>query len=495
METHLRFEPDIKGDIRKRGFPIHIIFNQDTLSYDEFKSLQTLSFRIISRPDSQWETVPFIERIDREFVLRSLLYEKCKHLSADPGDMTPVLHGGDDKCMFGLVFSVILDIDNDWYKDVLKFRLNMGAGEMIDIDFTFVRVIRDGLRFFNTVRETHPRDVQKRKNQPHSTFSKSAEGDDFELPEGVIPAGPGFFELNEHRKMSNDMEERLSRFAVKRVSVSDFGPLEPPSKIRGKEVKSKKKEFFTDSDNVVVPTPVRSRSDRWFSGNNAIRVSHVQEIVGFRRFAAIWYSESCGTDVDIDVTTLDDAEAVLTSFQYTRRWETAVTRAYANTVQELTEAVSRFGALTQRFYVNLWCNISGRDLLDLICLSRDAWLVNGTGIGCIIKAVSSDLYQRRQNNDNNGWRVGWADVIWHAQGRVTSGIPVKLTSVGCDGLWRSFFESGTVTDWELNPEVCVLYAFPDKSLTWVLPGGFCVSFQLRINDADVKIIREKFKTH
>nr|WEG68815.1 DNA packaging tegument protein UL17 [Mastomys natalensis cytomegalovirus 1]WEG68951.1 DNA packaging tegument protein UL17 [Mastomys natalensis cytomegalovirus 1]WEG71179.1 DNA packaging tegument protein UL17 [Mastomys natalensis cytomegalovirus 1] len=495
METHLRFEPDIRGDCHDYAFPVHVIFTHNTFSYDEFRFLHSVSFKVISRPNAQWKSVGFFEKIDREFLIKSILYERCKHLSADPGETPLTLYGGDERCTYGLVFSIVLDLkENDWYKDVIRFRLLVGDDKVVDMDCTVVKLIREGLRFYNEIKRLHPREPCRSRDGGQRRDKSSAE-EDLDLPEGILSDESGFFDLGDRRKMSTEMEERLARFTVKRTSASDFGPLEPPSKVRGREIKNKRGEFFTDSDIVSEPVPVRSRTDKWFSGDNSIRVSRVQEVIGPRCFVVVWYSESYGLNVEIDTGRLDDSEAAVTSFQYTRLWEAAVTRVYNTAVREMVSIVSRIGSLSQRFYVNLCCDLRGKNLAELFWLSRDAWIVNATVDGCIIKAVSADLHQRRRNDDCNGWRVGWADVIWPARGRVASGIPVKLMRVGGDGLWRSYFDNGALTDWELNPEVCILYAFEDKTLLWALPGGFCVSFTLRADDADIKIIREKFEEH
>ncbi|ACE95434.1 M93 protein [Murid betaherpesvirus 1] len=515
METHLRFEQAASEDDRDRLVPVHVVFAEDALSYREFEGLHTLCFKIISRPDARWEHIPYFERLDREFVLKSLFHDKCRHLSASPGDGPWTLHGGgDENCRYGLAFSVVLHLrDVEWWKDVIKFRLFIGDDETVDIDCTFVRLLREGLRFFGEVRRTRqprsgPRSASSRllhHHHPHHHRAGAAGDDDGDvdddegLPEGLLGAaadGPGFFDLGDNRKMSEEMEDRLARFALKRVSAADFGPLEPPSKVRGREIKARRGEFFRDGDAPAAPDPVRSRSDRWFGCDNAIRISYAQEVTGSRRFAVIWYSESIGSTVDVDVGRADDGEAAVTSFEHTRRWETAVTRVYGATSRQLAAAVTRVGGLAQRFYVNLYAGLRAGDLVELLLLSRDAWLVNGTGGGCIIKALSSDLHRRRRSGDLvDGCRVGWADVIWYAQARVASGIPIKLMRVGGDGLWRSFLDSGKLTDWELNTDVCVLYAFEDRSLFWVLPGGFCAAFQLQVDHGDVQTIREKFEKH
>lgn len=567
METHLRSEPDIEADDKPeigngisgdggcRLFPVHLVFYQETISYREFTSLDCVCYRITSRPDASWEPVPFFQRLDREFVLRSLFHERCGHLSASPGDGLPTLYGGDERCNFGLVFSVLLRIrDVDWWKDVLTIRLFVGDDEVVDIDCTFVRLMREGLRFFGELRRTQPHSVPKVREDGIGVPSSAAAavpnedlggsgisgqqsavpggvvpghiprgpGDFFHhLPENLMPGGGGFFEIDDGRKLSGEMEERLAKFAVKRVAASDFGPLEPPSKIRGREVRPRRGEFFRDDESVPEPVPVRSRTDRWFGNDNAIRVSSVQEVLGVRRFAVIWYSESRAAGVDVDTGRMDDGEAAVVSFQNLRRWETAVTRACSRVSEELTKVVSRFGGLVQRFHVNIDSALRGRDLVQLLWLSRDAWLVSATGSGCIIKALSHDLHRRRLDGGvNAGWRAGWADVIWYARGRVASGIPIKLLRVGPHGLWRSYFlgdrgvEGGTIergvaaatlavaengsedlrlTGWELDTEVCVLYAFHDRSLLWSLPGGFCVAFRLSVDDAVAQTIREKFK--
>lgn len=243
---------------------------------------------------------------------------------------------------------------------------------------------------------------------------------------------------------------------------------------------------------VVVSEPQRTRTDRWFSSDNVVRISTVQEVLGVRRFVVVWYSESCGVDVSVAAAKLDDSEAAVVSFEHTRRWENTVTRIYADVSRELFRTVNLEPELPQRFYVNLCSRLDHRRVVDLLWLSRDVWLVNATGSGCIIKALSSNLHHRRRDDGCGGWRICWADVIWYAQGRVASGVPVKLMRVGSDGLWRSYFEDNTLTDWELNPEICVIYAFDGGVVFWVLPGGFCVSFELRVGDGDVETIREKF---
>nr|WEG69779.1 DNA packaging tegument protein UL17 [Mastomys natalensis cytomegalovirus 3]WEG69919.1 DNA packaging tegument protein UL17 [Mastomys natalensis cytomegalovirus 3]WEG70059.1 DNA packaging tegument protein UL17 [Mastomys natalensis cytomegalovirus 3]WEG70199.1 DNA packaging tegument protein UL17 [Mastomys natalensis cytomegalovirus 3]WEG70339.1 DNA packaging tegument protein UL17 [Mastomys natalensis cytomegalovirus 3] len=500
METHLRFEPDVSKD-ESRMCPVHILFTQDTLTYKEFKSLRCISFKIISKHDARWNNVSYFQKLDREFLIKSLFHERCGHFSADPGSSVPIIYGGDERCTHGIVFSIRLDLrDNEWWRHVVRFRMTMEDDEVINMDCTFVRLMREGLRFFGEVKRAQPRSVGRRD------VTKTVDADiteygnvdtelDGEIPKDLIPPeGPGFFDLGESRKMSGDMEDRLSKFTIKRVSATDFGPLEPPSKIRGRETKVRRGEFFKDGDTVVVAEPVRSRSDRWFGGDNVVRVCRAQEVAGVRQLVLIWYSESYGTNIEVDTVNMNDGEAAVTSFEYTRRWERTVTRIYSRIAKQLVETVSRSGGLSQNFYVNLYSGISGVSLVELLRLSRDAWLVNSDGTGCIIKALSSDLHQRRRSDANNrGCRTGWADVIRISQGRVASGIPIKLMRVGGEGLWRSYFDTDKLTDWELDPEVCVLYAFEDRSLCWAIPGGFCAVFDLNIEDADAKIIREKFE--
>ncbi|AKB93287.1 B93 [Murid betaherpesvirus 8] len=498
METHLRFESDLSTFDVKQEIPVHIIFTQETLSYEEFQLLKSISFKIISKETSQWRQIRYFERIDREFRIRSLMHEKSSYLSAAPGSSDVVIHGGDEKCRFGVVFSVFLCVsDVNWFKDVIKFMLCCMNDSVIEVDCTFVRMVKDGIRFFCELKRSRLKAADGIKGAADEggdrLDEKGALSDvDPDIPVGVSLSNDDFFDLRGERKMSSDMEGRLSRFAIKRVSATDFGPLEPPSKIRGYESRQRRGRFLENGGPVVVSEPQRTRTDRWFSSDNVVRISHVQEVLGVRRFLVVWYSESCGVDVSVTATKLDDSEAAVVSFEHTRRWEKTITRIYADASRELIRTINLEPKLPQRFYVNLCSRLDHRRVVDLLWLSRDVWLVSATGSGCIIKALSSNLYHRRRNDDCGGWRVCWADVIWYAQGRVVSGVPVKLMRVGGDGLWRSYFNDNTLTDWELNPEICVIYAFGDGGVFWVLPGGFCVSFELRVDDGDVETVREKF---
>lgn len=193
------------------------------------------------------------------------------------------------------------------------------------------------------------------------------------------------------------------------------------------------------------------------------------------------------------------------SFERLRVWESTVTRVYRAAAHALADSVRCLGGrLPQKFHVEVCADLRGDDLLDLLGLSRDVWLLRASSDGCIIKAASSDLHRRRRNGDRPDRFFGWADLIRYARGQVVCGLPVGLVRWGPGGLWRSFFDDrgagydgvgGEFTGWEVDPEVCALYALRDGTLLWTLPGGFCVPFELRLDHADVQVLRERFEEH
>lgn len=504
METHLRFEPD-DGDrgspSAARLVPVHVIFNQDTLSYGDFWALTSVTYRIVSPEGAgPWQRVPYVQRVDRDFFVGSLFHQKCGHLSADPGPGVPTFYGDErERCNFGLVFTMLVRIrEGSWWHDLLRIRMLVRDEEVVEIDCTLARLLWEGFRFFDRVRRNRPVAVAVpaavRPGIRDVAVGGGGERDEEELPEDIAAqCGLDFFEVDDRRRMSEDMERRLARFTKKRVSAVDFGPLEPPSKVRGREIVNPRGEFFSDGEAVEVPPPVRSRTDRWFGTDNAVRVSRVQGVLGPRSFLVAWYSESVGADVEGESDGLDDGPAVVMSFQHIRRWDVTLTKLYNAVAAGLGEAVRRDGALEQRFRVDLCSDLHGRDLLELLGLSRDVWLVNVTGDSCIIKALSYDLRPRRRNYERSDGRVGWADVIRYSSGKVDSGLAVRLVPAGPSGLWRSVYDDDEPTGWETDPRDCVLYALTDGTLVWALPGGFSAVFRLTVDHADAQVIREKFE--
>ncbi|AAF99181.1 pR93 [rat cytomegalovirus strain Maastricht] len=506
METHLRFEPD-DGDrgspAAARLVPVHVVFNQDTLSYGDFRALSSVTYRVVSPEGAgPWRRVPYVQRVDRDFSVGSLFRRERARLSADPGPGVPAFYGDErERCNFGLVFTALVRVrEGAWWHDLLRIRLLVRDEEVVEIDCTLARLLWEGFRFFERVRRNRPAAVGGRPGGRGGGAAIAAEAeaeagrDEEELPEDVAAqCGLDFFELDDRRRMSEDMERRLARFAKKRVSAVDFGPLEPPSKVRGREIVNPRGEFFSDGEAVEVPPPVRSRTDRWFGSDNAVCVSRVQGVLGPRSFLVVWYSESAGADVEGESDGLDDGPAVVLCFQHVRRWDLTLTRVYNAAAAGLGEAVRRGGALAQRFRVDLCSDLRGRDLAELLGLSRDVWLVNATGDGCIIKALSHDLRPRRRDYERSDGLLGWADVIRYSSGKVDGGLAVRLVPAGPSGLWRSVYDDGEPTGWETDPRACVLYALIDGTLVWALPGGFSAVFALAVDHADAQVIREKFE--
>lgn len=504
METHLL--SDIAAEGCPGTIPLHLFLDQDSLSASEFRAL--CSLRFLGVGERRWVDVPF-RKIDREFRLGSLLTEK-RRVYGDGRSVDCVTVGGGKVCRFGLVCSVDVPADRVSGGAVLRLRTIFGetvtrSAGFRDIDLLGVDVFRRRVRFSadadDAAADRRTGGGEEGRGVSSRRFASTDEDDVLATAERAVADRGGFFEVETARKMSVELESYLSRFSESVVRTNS-GPLEPPSRIRGKRIRERRGDLLVSPEAPLEDAAEsfrRTRSDRWFGDENEIHVTWVPDTRRERSVGVIWYSESCATSISTPRHPKVDAallrEAVVGEMERVSDFLLSCCRI----VSWELEASARNQGLRRRFACAIDEEVDQRLLVELLWISRSVWVSNVDGDSCIIKAMV-----RRSRRETRGVArlVGacpsgaddevWADVIDCHSGIVYAGREVSLRVDRVTGSLRSCFRDGERTGWEADPRLCVFYLGSDLSAIWSIPGGFALAFRLKLDGVD-GLVLERFK--
>ncbi|AAM00731.1 DNA packaging tegument protein UL17 [Panine betaherpesvirus 2] len=315
----------------------------------------------------------------------------------------------------------------------------------------------------------------------------------------------------------SDLELRVARLLRGDPEFTyHAGPLEPPSRIRGRELVQTRVDINPDlmyATSAQEPVEV-SRTDEW-KGAGVSRRREVWDVQRRVRFHVLWYVNSfwrtCGL-------TYDDNEADLYRALDAYRSRIAVEYVLIRAVRdEIRLVLQHRRALRQLFACHVVRKMSWIHVWELFRHALELWIDRADERSCIIKALTPRLGRparaptpERLDRDASAlkpypWlagrgslpeepeRVWYADVVRCVRAQVDLGVEVRVRRCRRTGLWVARDRRGQLRRWPSQAEVCVLYVTPELHFHWVLPGGFAVSSRLCLDGLGQRGLRERFQ--
>lgn len=319
--------------------------------------------------------------------------------------------------------------------------------------------------------------------------------------ETVSPVDSSFFNIKASSEIPPSIESYLAKFMnCKTRSMSDTGPLEGPSKVRGRVLTERRGKAFEEPvQSDAKDDTSESSVQKWFGYDNTVFISRIADIRRRKSLYTVWYSQSFWSSWNVPHRTIGDVTM-----------RTALGRSFADFADCLSilcrnvcacfeNVVLTSRILSQKISCGVSANVDFRPIFDLMCVSKHVWVTHVSERSCIIKALIEQLRDadagRSAQYSGRGSSAAdcWADVIDCVRGKVYPGIDVKLDVCARTGLLIPVVKDGHPARWARDPRLCVLYVRKDLNALWCVPGGFGAEFAIRLDGVQLGVIRDRFK--
>lgn len=538
METHLYSDLDFE----QRFFctscvPVHLVLGEDVVTFDECVRVSRIYYKTLG--DDDWTRARF-QCVSKDIILEDFIKDTSvrlfkRHDACDVSD-------GKTRLQQAVFTTIGMKYDDNVsvYTDVVRIRIVCrplvqreiccdrwaardryavvtgreeieilaedktfdGEETVIDVDVLYKDLLAVRQRAPSGATDTAARGGRTTASATRrGSSASSAVNDPAGADETVPPIESSFFNIKTSSVIPPNIESYLAKFMnCKTRSMSDTGPLEGPSKVRGRVLTERRGKAFEEP----VPGDAKDETSessvqKWFGGDNAVFISRISDLRRSKSLYTVWYSQSFWSSWDVPYRTIGEVTM-----------RTALGRSFADFADCLSvlcrnvcacfeNVVLTSRILSQKISCGVSANVDFRPIFDLMCVSKHVWVTHVSERSCIIKALIEQLRDadagRSAQYSGRGSSAAdcWADVIDCVRGKVYPGIDVKLDVCARTGLLIPVGKDGHPARWARDPRLCVLYVKKDLNALWCVPGGFGAEFSIRLDGVQLGVIRDRFK--
>ncbi|AFK83930.1 B93 [miniopterid betaherpesvirus 1] len=530
METHLSSDLDFEQRYAEhKHVPIHLVLGDEALSYFDHFHISRIYYRTLGDKDLGWERARFTV-VSKEIVLEKYIHETARRVLRRPVKDFVCPEGGKKpvKMRFAVFTTIGVRCENDAIvsTDVIRLRVVCvprdpfkkysgyltsfvqahvareepsfdGTESVVDIDIVQKDIFATRVKFSQVATGSRPSPAPRERLTESGALGSSADMPDADSAD----VSTRFFSISSPGRMSPSIESYLSRFMGCVNEDVRSGPLEDPSKVRGCPVTTRRGRLLPDivDADTVEGAYAPSKTDAWFGEDNKVFVVGVHDIKRLVKVHVVWYERSFWATNPVRCRN-DDRSSMRDSLAKSfGNFLECLASLCENVCVGLESSLGASNVLSQKFSCAIASSIDFNPVLDLLCVSKDVWVNKVSERSCIIKALVERLRDADHGDDVRYLGRGapyadcWADVIDCVRNKVYPGINVQLKASTRTGLLFSQHRDGRDTAWVRDPRLCVLYVDRNLHALWVVPGGFCVEFDVPFDGVQLNAIRDRFK--